>query len=268
MYGGYLKKKADEIGGVPMEAMVAVLQIESGGKGIDKNTGKPVTRFENHIFSDQLKDLGSYDATKFNQHFKYSSSKRWEGHTFNGETFHGDQNKENEVLDFAKTWNEEAAYRSASYGLPQVMGFNYELLGYDSAVEMAAAFESSIEKQLDGFFAFIKNSKKPCNGLHESSESALHWLQQDPPNFVNFACNYNGSGQKEDYGKLIQAAASDFASFTKTDVTASVLTTGSSCTVRGGGSEGLCGDDALCDGRTEPGFCPGGSNMKCCLPCV
>jgi len=250
-----------------MEAMVAVLLIESGGKGIDKNTGKPVTRFENHIFSDQLKKLGLFDQAKFNQHFTYNSGERWKDHTFNGKSFHGSQSKENEVLEFAKTISTEAAYRSASYGLPQVMGFNYALLGYDSAATMAAAFESSIKNQLDGFFAFIQNSKKSCSKHgHSDKRSALHWLQQSPPDYIKFACNYNGSGQAGNYGKLIQAAADAFKTFVKSDATASILTSGTSCTARG--KTGICGDDALCDGRAEPGFCAGANNMKCCLKCA
>ena len=250
-----------------MEVIVAVLLVESGGKGIDKKTGKPVTRFENHVFEDELKKLGKFDQAEFDRHFTYNSKERWTGHTFNGKSFHGNQLNENKVLEFAKTISEEAAYRSASYGLPQVMGFNYALLGYDSAATMAAAFESSIKSQLDGFFAFIQNSKKSCPkyGL-DDEKSALHWLQQSPPDYVKFACNYNGGGQAKIYGELIKAAADAFKTFLKSDATANILTSGASCTVRG--KTGICGDDALCDGQAEPGFCPGANNIMCCLECA
>ena len=272
-YGGYLQTRASDLG-VNVEDLVAVLQIESGGKGFDKNTGKPILRFENHVFKRELENQGVYDANLFAQHFRFDSVRGWQGHEYRAgslgnptgvwKTFHGNQVRENEVLELAASWNEEAAYRSASYGLPQIMGFNYGMMNQPSAKTMYELFSQSIESQIDGLFAFLQNSVKSCSGLHSNRVAAIEHLKTNPPNYVKFACNYNGSGQKELYGQRIQDAAETFRSYAIVSVQAS---TGSStsCTVKG--IQGFCVDEAQCNGRTESGYCPGAANIKCCIGC-
>ena len=274
IYGAYLQSRASELGITHIEALVAVLQIESGGKGFDKITGKPILRFENHVFKRELQTQGVYDESTFDQHFRFDSVRGWQGHMYRGgslgnpsgewKTFHGNQQRENEVLNLAASWNEEAAYRSASYGLPQIMGFNFAMMGQNSAKVMYTLFTQSIENQLDALFAFLQNSVKSCTGLHSNRVAAIEHLKTNPPNYVKFACNYNGSGQKEYYGERIREAAELFNSYTMTSVQAS---TGSStaCTVKG--IQGFCVDDAKCNGRSESGYCPGAANIKCCIDC-
>lgn len=272
-YGGYLQTRANELG-VNVEDLVAVLQIESGGKGFDKTTGKPILRFENHVFKRMLETLGAYDQDLFDKHFRFDSNQGWLGHTYRGgslgsptgewRTFHGDQTRENDVLALAASWNAEAAYRSASYGLPQIMGFNYGMMNHASAMEMYESFAASIERQLDGLLAFLSASVKSCSGLHTDSVAAIEHLRTSPPDYVKFACNYNGGGQKEYYGGRIEDAATVFRSYERTSVQPA---TGSSTSCSVDGISGFCVDDALCDGRSEPGYCPGASNIKCCIGC-
>jgi len=272
-YGGYLETRAGELN-VNVEDLVAVLQIESGGKGFDKNTGKPILRFENHVFKRELENQGVYDSNLFAQHFRFDSTRGWQGHMYRGgtlgnpvgewKTFHGNQAEENVVLQLAVSWNEEAAYRSASYGLPQIMGFNYAMMDQPSAKTMYELFSQSIESQIDGLFAFLQNSVKSCSGLHTNRVAAIDHLRTVPPSYVKFACNYNGSGRKEYYGSKIQEAAETFRSYTITSVQPSSGSS-TSCTVKG--MSGFCVDEALCQGRSEPGYCPGAGNIKCCIGC-
>lgn len=273
MYGGYLERRASELD-VRVEDLVAVLQIESGGKGFDKVTKKPIVRFEIHVFKRMLENAGVYDASLFEKHFQYDPSQGWRNHMFRGGTlgnpigdwvsFHGNQVRENEVLSLAASWNEEAAYRSASYGLPQIMGFNFAMMDHPSAKSMYESFSSSVERQIDGLFAFLENSVKSCSGLHTSHIAAIEHLRQNPPNYIAFACNYNGNGQREYYGGRIEDASASFRALPITS-TEPASTTGTACNVMG--IRGFCVDDGRCNGRSEPGFCPGAANIKCCIDC-
>ena len=52
------------------------------------------------------------------------------------------------------------AFARTSWGLAQVMGFNYSLAGdYSTAVEMALAFHASVDNQIAGFFRFCAARK-------------------------------------------------------------------------------------------------------------
>ncbi len=72
------------------------------------------------------------------------------------------------------------AYRWASYGLGQIMGFNAEVSGYASAKGMFDAFLTGEPAQVDGMMRFIKGS-----GL---------LTQLRGSDWVAFAAGYNGPG--------------------------------------------------------------------------
>lgn len=177
---------------------VAVFCVESSGKGFQKsNQDRMIIRFENHVF---WKTWGKENPQIFHQHFKYGKqedgrNKIWLGHQFrpsqegNWKTFHGSQSKEWEVLDFAKALDESAALTSISMGAPQIMGFHYKRLGFESAKEMFNKFNKDIQYQIEGFYHFM-------------SSPMIQALQEN--DFITFAELYNGSGQKEKYGNWIQ----------------------------------------------------------------
>ena len=50
--------------------------------------------------------------------------------------FHGEQDGEYEALNFARSLDDEKALLSISMGLPQILGSNSKLIGYDSVQEM------------------------------------------------------------------------------------------------------------------------------------
>lgn len=87
------------------------------------------------------------------------------------------------------------AYRWASYGIGQIMGFNAEMLGYDSAMDMFGQFKQSEANQLDGIMRFLK-AKSLIEPLRNGDWKAV-------------AYGYNGSAYaKHDYdGRLARAAA-------------------------------------------------------------
>ncbi|MEG3766658.1 N-acetylmuramidase domain-containing protein [Alteromonas sp. 14N.309.X.WAT.G.H12] len=182
-------------------ASVAVLCVESGGKGFEQNNSdKMIIRFENHKF---WQYWGRHNAAQFNQHFRYRSDKVWLGHEWRKsvntpwQPFHGRQTTEWEVFEFARLLNEEAAMLSISMGAPQIMGFNHERIGYRSVTEMFDAFSSHIQYQIGGLFEFF-------------SPQMLQYLRDH--DFVNFAGMYNGAGQKAVYGEKIRK---HYEAFTK-----------------------------------------------------
>ncbi len=183
-------------------AAVSVLCVESGGKGFGSDN-RMIIRFENHIFWGQW---GKNHPEEFNAHFRYSSQKPWQNHAFRLNLhdpwipFHGKQNLEWLVFDFARRLDEPAAMRSISMGGPQIMGFNHSRIGYDSARSMFDAFQSDIRYQILGLFDFIKGP-----GV---TSPIVEALQRN--NFESFASFYNGPGQAARYGHLIGSYFTDF----------------------------------------------------------
>ena len=191
-YGGLLTVLGDRHGIAPASA-VAVFCVESSGEGFDANNGnRLIIRFENHKF---WKYWGREHSARFHDHFRYNRRKPWQGHRWRPdaaaewETFHGSQAKEWQVLTFARELDDTAALLSISMGAPQIMGFHYARLGYDSVQAMFEAFGRDMRAQIEGFFAFL-------------DPRMLKALRNE--DFTAFARAYNGSGQAEKYGKWIR----------------------------------------------------------------
>ncbi len=79
----------------------------------------------------------------------------------------------------------EALYRSASWGLFQILGRNHRRAGYASAESMYDAF-ATLEGQVRGFFNFIESTPGLLNTLR-----AKDWRE--------FARIYNGPSNVNDY---------------------------------------------------------------------
>ncbi len=188
-YGNLLKHLSDKLG-IELAASIAVLSVESGGVGI--KDGRTLIRFENHLF---YKYWGKFNQDEYNKYFKFAAGKNWLGHKFrkdeNSEwiNFHGDQDKEYEALNFARTIDDEKALLSISMGLPQILGSNSSIIGYDNVQEMFDNFNKDIRYHIFALFDFF-------------SPRMIKYLKKRE--FVNFAKYYNGRGQARRYGKFIQ----------------------------------------------------------------
>lgn len=178
---------------IDVACAVAVLCVESRGKGFEQNNSdRLIIRFENHKF---WKYWGKYHPQQYRQHFSYAPKKVWTKHQWRAnpndpwQNFHGVQSKEWQVFEFARSLDENAAMLSISMGAPQIMGFHYERIGYQSVVEMFNAFCQGIPAHIHGLFEFF--------------DHIMHQHLRDHA-FENFAALYNGSGQKALYGRLIK----------------------------------------------------------------
>ncbi len=188
-YGNLLEHLSNKLG-IELAAAVAVLSVESGGVGI--KDGRALIRFENHLF---YKYWGKFNQKEYYKHFKFAAGKNWLGHKFrensrdDWQNFHGEQDEEYKVLNFARNIDDDKALLSISMGLPQILGSNASIIGYDSVQEMFNNFNKDIRYHIFALFDFF-------------SPRMVKYLRKKE--FVNFAKYYNGRGQARRYGKFIQ----------------------------------------------------------------
>ena len=194
---GGLLTRAGKIAGLEPAAMLAVWMVECGGLPFIK--GKPVLRFEAHVF---FARWGERNEAVFDAHFRFGGRQgiegaKWQNHAMRstGEwrRFHGDQSLEYEAFRLAaKLAGLETACQCASFGGPQIMGFNHALVEYSAAAEMFRAFGRSERWQVLAFFDFCAG-KDILDAL-----KAQDWMR--------FATVYNGPGNAAAYTEKIAAA--------------------------------------------------------------
>jgi hypothetical protein len=196
-FGGLLEPLASMLGIDPAVA-VAVVATESGGRGMGDD-GRMIIRFEAHVFWSYW---GKNNPDAFNALFQFDTNKVWSGHQCRSnpnaswQSFH-DQLQAGEWSAFgvAQGLDDRSAKLSISMGLPQVMGFNFASIGYNSVEEMFDAFSADERIQLIGFFDFVR-------GKCAASKQVEALRAKD---FASFAAQYNGGGQVELYCGRIQS---------------------------------------------------------------
>jgi hypothetical protein len=166
--------------GCEVEAIQAVVQVESGSAGAFAANGKPIILFEPHIFSRRTNrqydtshptiSYRSWDATKYPR----TQDGRWA------------------QLREAYALNPQEAIASASYGLFQIMGFNHNACGFPDPKSFVSDMCRSQAQQLKAFANFVR-----------SNNLADELVRKD---WEGFAAGYNGSGQVERYGRLMREA--------------------------------------------------------------
>lgn len=166
--------------GVGEDEIHAVLDVEAAGSGFDKQ-GRPKMLFEPHIFWKQLGPGAKRDKAAA-QGLAYP---RWKPGAYPKDSY--------PRLLKAMQIDEEAALRSASWGLGQIMGFNCKAAGYPTAKAMVEAFVDDEADHLAGMIRFIK-----AMGLDD--ELRRH-------DWKGFARGYNGAGfAKNGYDRKLAAA--------------------------------------------------------------
>ena len=136
---------------VEVAALKAVQQVETGGRGLFA-PGKPAILFEGNIFWNQLKkrNINPESHVKGNENILYP---KWEKGHYKGGMGEYDR------LEQARKINHEAAdASSASWGMFQIMGFNYAACGEKSVDSFVKAMCMSECRQLVLSARFIKQS--------------------------------------------------------------------------------------------------------------
>ena len=150
---------------VDAASLWSVISVETSGIGFLPDR-RPKILFERHIFSSQTG--GKHDAQ-----YPEISNSHTGGYGKTGA-------EEYARLEKAMALDPHAALMSASWGLGQIMGFNFKAAGFGSVEEMVSAMTASEGKQLNAMAKFMIKT-----GLFEP-------LQQK--NWAKFAEKYNGPG--------------------------------------------------------------------------
>ena len=175
----YITKLAKEFD-VPVACLKAVIEVESSGSPFEAADGKtPRFLFERHKFFDNLPIGYRANAVKAGLAVHH-----WDrAHQYSDQATSGGRLA---LLARAIAFGDpEAAYKSCSWGVFQVMGSNYVACGYRSPVQMFDAFHD-VEAQLRGGLNFMSHA-----GL-------LKYLRRNlNPDFGSFAHGYNGPAFRE-----------------------------------------------------------------------
>jgi hypothetical protein len=166
--------------GCEVEAIQAVVQVESGSAGAFAANGKPIILFEPHIFSRRTNR--AYDASHPNVSYR----------SWDASKYPRTQDGRWAQLREAYALDEQNAIASASYGLFQIMGFNHNVCGFSDPKSFVSDMCRSQAQQLKAFALFVRG-----NNL------ADELVRKD---WEGFAAGYNGQGQVERYGRLMREA--------------------------------------------------------------
>ena len=178
--------------GIHPAALLAVKLIESGTKSGFLDSGKPQILFEGHVFYKYLKaNVKSLDMNKLCAQYPNIVYPKWDkSKYFGGE-------KEWTRLEQARKINLKYANYAASWGMFQVMGFNYKTCGCKSIDEFVEKMCTSQEQQLLLTLNFLKNS------------NLIVPLQKRQ--WATFAKGYNGPGFAQNkYHIKLQAAYNNY----------------------------------------------------------
>lgn len=170
--------------GISVPTVKAVAKVEANGGGFLPN-GEPKILFEAHIFHRLTQ--GKFDKT----HPDISAAK-WDRKLYiGGDAEHG-------RLQRAVKLDREAALQSASWGMFQIMGFNYKQCNYDLLQQFINAMYRSERDHLVAFIEFIRSRKL-----------AVYLKDQD---WAGFAAKYNGPQfRKNQYDEKLKRAFEEFS---------------------------------------------------------
>jgi len=167
-------------------AIKAVIKVESRGSGFYEDK-RPVILFEGHIFWKELKKVGidPNSVRKGNEDIIYP---RWVR-----DHYKGTANGEYDRLQRAQAIHSEAALRSASWGMFQIMGFNHKASGYDTVTNYVDQMYANEYEQIKAFIRFL-----------HSENIYRHLKSKD---WASFARRYNGPAYKKNgYDWKLQVA--------------------------------------------------------------
>ena len=154
-------------------ALKAVQKVETGGKGGFLPNGCPTIRFVGHIFWQQLRTRGidPYKVACGNEDILYPNWKM---------DLYKEGEAEYERLLRARRINEDAANASTSWGLFQIMGFNYAACGEPSVASFVSSMCQSECRQLLLSVRFIRGNRSMLAALQKKDWKAFAHLYNGP----------------------------------------------------------------------------------------
>lgn len=164
--------------GVDEPAIRAVTEVESLGSGF-LPTGEPKILFERHLFH-------HYTGGRYDRAFPDISAPTAGGY--------GAAERQHQRLDRAARLDRDAALKSASWGLFQVLGGNHFAAGHATLQAFVNAMYAGESQHLDAFVAFVR------------AHTAMHEALQGH-DWAGFARRYNGPAYaRNEYDTRLAAA--------------------------------------------------------------
>lgn len=163
---------------IELAALRAVMAVETRNSGYDAKR-RPIILFEPHVFYRNLSGKQRDEAVRLGLAYK----------SWGQRPYASGSDAQYARLAEAIKINEEAAYRSISVGMGQVLGENFKSAGCDSASQMFEQATVSEINQLKHMIGFII-----ATGLRDDLN------RHDWP---SFAAVYNGRGQVGKYSKWL-----------------------------------------------------------------
>lgn len=180
--GTFTQAMADKLAGdlsADSPSILAVADVESGGRS-DLPDGRPQILFEAQWFHKLTG--GAFDSSH-----PGISSPIWDRSLYKGGAAEFDR------LAEASALNSSAALMSASWGLFQIMGFNYRPAGFHDVESFVDSIKGGDDNDMAAFANFIKANPAMLAALRGHDDRT-------------FAMLYNGTGQVDVYANLIGAA--------------------------------------------------------------
>jgi hypothetical protein len=187
---------ARELGCEPA-AILAVSEVESSGSGFFSN-GKPKILFERHWMRRRLAHHG----------FDYRPHMRTQPNIVNTRTG-GYKGGVSEYLrlEKAKLIHEPSALESASWGAYQIMGFHWDSLGYESAVEYAQQMHENGSAHLKAFVRFIQNDRRLVNAIRSKAWATFARIYNGP----NYRKNQYDRKMRDNYIRQVNGGANSLS---------------------------------------------------------
>ena len=162
--------------GISVNLIKAFATVESGGRSGFGPAKLPVIAFEGHIFRKYTQNKYDRAYPFLSYPYQVKAGPQWRANN-------KDQTKAWQTLRAAFKLDQKAALMSASYGMFQIMGFNFALCGYKSVFEFVTAQKLNASQQLMAFVNFCRKTPALLKAMRNKD-------------FTGMARNYNG----EDYG--------------------------------------------------------------------
>jgi len=186
------ERAAKELGaGIEVALVRAVAEVESGGKSGFGSNSLPIIAFEGHWFRKYTNEKYDKDYPILSYKYKEKAGAEWKQNNPKNDAARW------KTLDEAMALDKDAALKACSWGMFQVMGFNYKKCGYKTLDKFVDAMKQGESGQLSAFVNFCKNTTGMCDAMKNHDYAMIATL-------------YNGSDYG-DYDKKFQTAYEKYA---------------------------------------------------------
>lgn len=164
---------------VDIASVYAIKKVESKGLGF-LDDGRPKILYERHVMRRQLKKNGKGNLAINTAQANFPNIVNSKTGGYKGGA------AEHYRLQLAKTVDETSALESCSWGLFQIMGYHWKVLGYESVQEFVELMHTREGYHWQAFTRFVLADRALHNAL-----KARDWAE--------FARRYNGPAYKKNH---------------------------------------------------------------------